>query len=465
MIERWIAVIAMSFAIAAPAQAATDIERVVSPGGIEAWLVSDDTLPVIAMDFAFRGGAAQDPADKPGIANLMSGLLDEGAGDLTAREFQERLEDSAVEMSFDIGQDAFYGRIRTLAENRAEAFEMLRLAVNEPRFDADAVERIRSRIGAQLRRDANDPGSVARRTFYAMAYPDHPYGRPSEGTAETVAAITRDDLVGYHGRTFARDNLVVVAVGAIDAAGLAAALDEVFGALPEKADLAPVPEVTLAGVGDTRVVELNVPQTTLIFGRPGLKREDEDFIPAFVLNHILGGGSFTSRLFTEVREKRGLSYGVYTGTAALDHTGLLVGSVATRNDRARESMEVIAAEMKKIVAEPPSPEELDKAKRFLTGSYALRFDSSTKISRQLLQIRLDGLGIDYVDRRNGLIEAVTREDLARAAARLVGDGALLVAAAGKPEGLANGSTPAGSGAAAPAREAVPAASEPTAPAR
>jgi zinc protease len=459
VISRLLIALIMTLAATLPSQSATKIQRVTSPGGIEAWLVSDATLPIIALNFAFRGGAAQDREGRAGIANLVSGLLDEGAGDLDAQAFQTRMEERAVEISFDADRDAFYGSLRVLTENRDEAVNLLQLALTKPRFDADAIERIRAQVLARIRHESTDPESIAHRTLLEAAFPNHPYGNEVQGTLGSVPEITRDDLTGFHARTFARDNLVVVAVGAIDAETLGATLDKAFGALPAKAELQPVPATTLAGAGTLKVLEVDTPQTAIAFARSGPLRNDKDFMAYFVLNHILGGGTFTSRLFEEVREKRGLSYGVNTWLAPMKQAGLFGGSLATRNDRASEALQVIRDEIAKLAKEPPSDEELAKAKKYLVGSYPLRFDASAKIANGLLQIQLDGLGIDYIDKRNAMIEAVTREDLKRVATELLGDGNLLVVAVGKPEGLGNAegqpkdAAPAG---AAPAKQPVPA---------
>jgi zinc protease len=425
----------MTLAVALPAQSQTRIEEVTSPKGIKAWLVHDTTLPIVALEFAFRGGAIQDPEGRDGTANLVSGLLDEGAGDLNSQEFQGRLEDNAVELSYDTRYDTFFGSLRTLTTNQDEAFELLKLSLTQPRFDQDAIDRIRAQVMARIRQNSTNGEALAHYRFQELAYEGHPYGREVEGTAKTVPSITRDDLVTFHRNNFARDNLVVTAVGAIDAETLGRRLDEVFGGLPEKANITPATPVTFGNVGTIKTIELDTPQTAISFGRPGPLRKDEDFMAYYVLNHILGGGTFTSRLFNEVREKRGLSYGVFTGLFPLQGSGYLMGQVATRNDRAGEAINVIREEIRKLAAEPPSEEELAKAKQYLVGSFALRFDSSNKIARNLLQFQLENLGIDFIERRNAMIEAVTREDVAKAAKSLLGDGQLLIVAVGKPQGL------------------------------
>lgn len=397
---------------------AVEIQRVVSPGGIEAWLVEEHTVPLIAVNFAFKGGSSQDPDDKAGLANLMSTLLDEGAGDLTSQEFQGRLEDLSVQLSFEDGRDAFYGEMKTLAQSRDEAFDLLRLAVTKPRFDQDAVERMRRQAIAGLRRELKDPESVASRVWVKALFPGHPYGRPASGEEASLAAITVADLKDYHGRVFARDGLKIAVVGAIDAKTLAPLLDTVFGDLPAKAKLRPVPEV--APKTGLKIAEaMPIPQTAIRFSTEGLKRKDPDFIPAFVMNHILGGGSFSSWLYEEIREKRGLAYSVYTALAPYDHAGVFLGGLGTRADRAAESIEVVKAQIRRMAETGPTAEELAKAKSYLIGSYALRFDSSDKIAGQLLAIQIDDLGIDYIDKRNKLVEAVTLDDVRRTAKRLL----------------------------------------------
>ncbi len=429
-----LAVATVATAAIRPASA-IEIEKVVSPGGIEAWLVSESAVPLVSFQFAFDGGAAQDPADRPGVANMVSILLDEGAGGITASDFQEKLETLAIDMSFDAGRDAFYGSMQTLTENLDEAAGLLRLAITEPRFDADAIERMRVQTQSGLRRELTSPDAVAGRLWSHTVFGDHPYGRPVKGTLETVAAITADDLRAYRGRVFARDTLKIAVVGDIAAERLSPLLDEVFGGLPEKAELVPVAEATLPEGGVRKVVEMEIPQTVIQFGRPGLKRDDPDFIPAYVVNHILGGGAFSSRLYQEVREKRGLSYSVYSYLYPLDRAGLIAGGAATRNDRAAESLAIIDEEIRRMAGEGPSEEELEKAKRFLKGSYPLRFDTSTKIARQLVEIQRDDLGIDYINERNDLIDAVTIEDARRVARRLYGDGSLYVTMVGRPDGV------------------------------
>ena len=430
---------ALSLLTASAAQSQSSrITQVTSPGGIKAWLVHDTTLPLIAVEFAFMGGAAQDDPGKAGLANMMASLLDEGAGDLDAHAFQAALADSAVELRFDAGRDETRGSLRTLSENKDKAFELMKLAVNAPRFDEEAIKRIREAQMAMLRRRSTEPHAVANERWFALAFPNHPYGRPVDGSLESLPDITRDDLKSFASRTLARSNLRVAVVGDIDAAELGRRLDEIFGALPERADLVPVPDVTPEKLGTVDVVPLNVPQSVIVMGTVGLKRSDPDFIASYVLNHILGGSAFSSRLFKEVREARGLAYSVQSYQIALNHVGLWFAATATKNERAGESISLISDEFKRMLDDGPTEAELTEAKSYLTGSYALRFDTSSKVAGQLLQIQLDDLGIDYVDKRNALIEQVSVADLKRVAQRLTDAKTALVVVAGRPQGLSGG---------------------------
>jgi zinc protease len=412
-----------------------NIREVASDAGVTAWLVEEHAVPLLAMEIAFRGGTAQDPPGKEGLVTMLASLLDEGAGDLDAQGFQEEVEANAVELSFSAGKDTLTASLRTLVRRQDAAFRLLGLALAAPRFDQDAIDRVRAQLLAGLRRERNEPNAVAGKAWFATAFAGHPYGRPDRGTPESLAAITRDDLMAMHRALVARGSVCVTVVGAIGEEALSAHLSRLFGPLPGTATLSAVPDVSVAGLGERLVSDLDIPQSTIRFGAPGLLRSDADFIPATVMNHILGGGSFTSRLWQEVREKRGLAYSVSSSVMAYDRAGLFFGGTATKNERACEALEVIRAEIRRMADKGPEEDELAKAKLYLVGSYALRFDTSAKIAGQLSQVQLDGLGLDYPDRRNALFEAVGMADVRRAADRLLARDALLVTVAGRPEGM------------------------------
>ncbi|WP_371419358.1 M16 family metallopeptidase [Bradyrhizobium sp. CCBAU 051011] len=418
-----------------PSHAAAKIQRLVSPGGIEAWFVQDATVPLIAMEYAFGGGAAQDPAGKSGVGNMVAALLDEGSGELDSKTFHERLERRAIELSFSSTRDYFRGSLRMLKDNKDEAFGLLHLALTSPRFDTSDVERIRAQILSGLRRDTTNPTSLASRKFLEVAFGDHPYGRQSNGTLDSVPKIDVADMKDYVRRVIAKDTLRIAVVGDVDADTLGKLLDQTFGGLPAKASLTPVAEVEATKPPQRAFVPLDVPQTVVTFGGPGIRRHDPNFMAAYVVNHILGGGS-SSRLYKEVREKRGLAYSVYESLLWMDRSALFIGNTGTRADRAGETVDAIEQEIRRIAEEGPTQKELDEATSYLKGSQMLALDTSSKLAQALLQYQLDKLPIDYIEKRNALVDAVTLDDAKKTAQKLWGQGLLTVIVGRAPQAAA-----------------------------
>jgi zinc protease len=428
--------VAFAALVSSSAGAATKIQRVVSPGGIEAWFVQDSTVPLIAMQFSFAGGSAQDPAGKPGVGELMGNMLDEGAGDLDSNTYHERLERRAIEMTYSVTRDTVRGSLKMLSENRDEAFDLLRLALTAPRFDAEPLERVRSQTISGLRRETTSPGAIAGRLFWERAFGTHPYAQPSNGTLDSVPTITAADLKDYARKVLAKDSLRIAVVGDIDPDSLGKLLDKTFGSLPAKGDLAPIPEAKVATPPLKTSAILDVPQTNILFGGEAVPRNDPDFMAAYIVNHILAGGTMSSRLYAEVREKRGLAYSIGESLVWMDKASLFYGSTATRADKAAETADTIAAEIQRMGDEGPTQQELDEAKSYLKGSQLLALDTSTKIAGALLQYQLDNLGIDYLERRSGIIDAVTLDDAKRVAKRIWSHGLLTVSVGRAPQAAA-----------------------------
>jgi len=401
------------------ARAAMNIQEVKSSSGVTAWLVEDYSVPIIAIRFAFEGGGTQDPKGKEGLANLMTGLFDEGAGDLDSETYQSRLDDAGAEMSFTARRDSIYGSMRLLADQREEAFDLLRMAITAPRFDQAPIDRIRAQIVSGIVSGARDPEVAARLKWDSALYGDHPYARRDEGNEQSLATITADDLRAFHKAIFAREKLKVSVVGAIDAETLKADLDKLFGSLPEKPTLTPIADVQ-PKLGQEVRVEYDLPQTMIQLAYPGVERTAPDFFGAVLMNHILGGGTFTSRLFDEVREKRGLTYGISSSLVNYEHANALTIGTSTRADKAAEALALIRDVIRKMADDGPTQAELDAAKKYLVGAYAINnLDSSSAIASTLVELQLQDLGIDYMNRRAGLINAVTLEDTKAAAKKLL----------------------------------------------
>jgi zinc protease len=433
MIRSFFTALALTILAALPARA-IDIQEVTSPGGITAWLVQDDSIPFVAVELAFRGGASVDAPGKRGAIHLMTALLEEGAGDRDAVAFAEATEELAASASFDVSDDALSVSFRALTENRDQAADLLADALARPRFDPDAIERVRAQVQSVIRAQDSDPGAIASKEMAHRQWGDHPYGTVLTGTAESVAALTRDDLLDAKDRVLARDRVIVSAAGDIDAAALGLLIDRIVGDLPATAaaPLPAKPELLLTGA--TEVIDWDSPQTVVTFSQDGLPMDHPDYFAAFVLNHILGGGGFSSRLMEEIREKRGLTYGVGTGLQNKVLGDTWGGGMATANERTGEAVALVR-EVWASMREGVTEQELRDAKTYLTGEYPLRFDGNRRIAGILTGMQLMGMPRDYVNTRNQRIEAVTAEDVQRVAQEVLDPEKLEFVLVGRPQGM------------------------------
>jgi len=413
--------------------AAMEIQRVVSPGGIEAWLVESHSIPLISMGISFKGGAAEDAVGKEGLSTMVSGLLDEGAGDMDSATFNKRLEKLAIKLSFYSGRDNFGGSLLTLSKNRDEAFRLFSLALSQPRFDEGAVERIRRQLQTNLIRKKERPNSIAGKIWREQAFGHHPYGRSSDGTQDSLKTLNRADLKDFMAHRMGKDRLVVAVVGDINAAELSALLDETFAALPAHSKEYKITEARAKMKPGLWLHPFPGKQSNIIFGHEGIKRLDPDWYAAYVMNYILGGGGLTSRLAETIREERGLAYSVNTSFSPLRHGGLFVGQVGTQNAKAGEAMALIREEIRKMAEGGVTDKELEDAKTYLTGSYALTFSTSGAIVSQMLGAQQLGFSPEYFDHRNEYINAVSKEKVAEVAAKLLKPDALFWAVVGSPQ--------------------------------
>lgn len=434
MIRLRVATLLAALLFAMPLRAEIAVQEVTSPGGITAWLVEDHEIPFTALDIAFQGGTSLDLPGERGAVNLMAATLEEGAGEMDAQAFAEARDSLAAGFGFDASRDAVSISARFLTENRDQAVDLLRQAIIAPRFDQSAIDRVRGQVLSGLASDATDPSSIAGETFNALAFGKHPYGSEDSGTPESVAALTRDDLIEAKARTMARDRLHVAAVGDITPEQLGQVLDRLFGDLPEMG--APLPgRATWLAPGGVKVVDFDSPQSVVVFGQSGMRRDDPDFFATYILNEILGGSRFSARLMTEVREKRGLTYGIGTYLMPMAYGEVLMGQMATANATAGQAIDLIRQEWARMAKDGVSAEELAATKTYLTGSYPLRFDGNGQIAEILVGMQMDGLSPDYITTRNAKIEAVTQDDIKRVAARLLTPDALQFVVVGQPEGV------------------------------
>jgi zinc protease len=438
--KKFIALIVFALALAAiPAQAAKDkildVQVVKSKSGIEGWLVQDKTVPVIAISFSFEGGLAFDPDDKPGVGRLVSILLDEGAGETKSQEFQQKLSDNAISMKFIAGRDAFYGNLKTLKENKDVAFDLLRLALTRPRFDAEAVTRMKNANISGIKNDMGDPSWLSARTFNGMMFEGHYYARPGFGNLESMEAITARDLHDYVRAQFGRNVLKVSIVGDITPEEATLALDRIFSGLPEKAEEAEAKEAALTNVGKTILLPLDTPQTYIIVGQAGIARADKDWHAATVMNYILGGGSFDARLMKEIRDKRGLTYGVYSTLSSQKYASALQVNMSASNEKVEESLRVMRDQWSLMAEKGPSESELKDAKAYITGSLFLSLTSTDDIAELLNSLQRDGETPDYINRRNKIISDLTIAEVRAVAKRLLVKDNLTTVLVGKPQNI------------------------------
>ena len=431
---KWILALCLFGMSTLPMRAEIAIQEVTSPGGISAWLVEDHNIPFVALELRFRGGTSLDVANRRGAINLMVGLLEEGTGDLDARGFATARDELAASFDYSAYDDAISVSARFLTETQNEAMVLLKGSLVAPNFTEVAINRVRAQVVAGLTSDTKDPDTIVSLRFDALAFGDHPYGSGSDGTIESVSALTRDDLNAAHLGTLTRDRVYVAAVGDISADQLTALLDRLLSELPDSGRALPS-KVDYGLEGGTTVVDFDTPQSVAIFGQRGIERDHPNFFAAYLVNQILGGGSFESRLMEEVREKRGLTYGVYSYLLPKDFSNLYIGRVASANNRIAEAIAVIRAEWARMASSGVTQDELRRAKTYLTGSYPLRFDGNGPIANIMVGMQMQGLPVAYITSRNDKINAVTLEDANRVAQQLLDPEGLHFVVVGRPEGL------------------------------
>ncbi len=416
------------------AVAETNIQQVTTKGGITVWLVDEPSIPFVALEVAFKGGASLDAPEKMGATYLMAGLLEEGSSDMDASAFSRATEELAASFGFDASRNSVSISARVLKENQDEALGLLKQAITNPTFSDASFERVRKQVEAIVKSNLSSPQKIASSALNAIAYPSHVYSQPLEGTLETVAGLTVEDMRVAHKNAMAKDRIFVSVVGDIRAEDVGPMVDRLVEDLPDTGKALPEKTEFKASGGIT-VVDYNTPQTVALWAHAGIDIEHPDFFAAYLMNHVMGGSAFSSRLTMEVREKRGLTYGVYSYLASQEYADSYVGSVSSSNDRIKTAIDVIKEEWRKMADNGVTQEELDAAKKYLTGAYPLRFDGNGQIASLLVGMQMNGYPIDYPKTRNNKVNAVTLSDVNRVAKELLRPEAMRFVVVGKPEGL------------------------------
>jgi len=422
-------------------QAALPVQHWVQPSGVAVYLVESPAVPMVDVQVDFDAGSRRDPAEKAGLANVTAGMTTkgvramEGAPALDENALGEAWADLGAAFSAGASNDrmSFSLRSLTYTDLLARAVALAARQLAEPTFPPDVWLRERERLSAAIREANTRPGTVAGRAFAQAVYGAHPYGY--EMTEETLARINVADMQALHARSLQPCRAKVSIVGAVTRAQADALVQQLFARLPTTACEAQPPVAEVAPL--TAAVQRNIPfdsaQAHVLIGQPGYKRDDPDFFSFTVGNYILGGGGFVSRLMTEVREKRGLTYGVYSYFTPGLHAGAYTVGLQTRPDQAVQAVQVAREVVRKFVAEGPTEIELKAAKDNLIGGFALRIDSNRKLLDNVANIAWNNLPLNYLDTWTQQVARVTLADIRAAFQRtLQPERMVTVVIGGKP---------------------------------
>jgi zinc protease len=414
---------------------ANDIQIFKSSKGITAWLMEDHSMPIVSMSFAWRGGGIErDAENKQGLSHIAADMLTKGAGNDDENVYLKKLQDNAISINFQAQRDSVYGQFRSLKEALPLAQNLLRAAIMEPRFDAKALAVSKDQNITTIKHYQADPDWLLSRLMMREVFAGHVYSKRTLGTVATVSSLTPHDLKQWH-KQLARDTLMVSVTGDITKEELGALLDQTFGGLPEHSQQAAVPDVDLAGKKQVFVLNYNGPQTSMILAWQGIQRQDKDWYALEVMNYILGGGSFSSRLMSEVREKRGLTYGIASGASLYDHAATYTIQASFKNENAGAVVDLVKKEITRMRDSAVTDNELKAAKSYLTGSYALGLTSTAQVAGHYLEIQKRKFGVNYQREREDALNAVTAADVQRVAQRILQDDAMIAFFVGQPKGI------------------------------
>lgn len=412
--------IVIGLLVSTAVSAAPIIEQWKTANGARVYYAAAPELPMVDIQVVFDAGAAQDK-DLPGIALLTNAMLSEGAAGLTADEIAVAFDDIGAQFSNSSQRDMAVLSLRTLTDESAldKAISMFNTVLVKADFPDDAIQRLQKQMLLGLQGEKQSPGAIASRAFYKALYQDHPYASMPEGDEDVIPHLTVKSLQKFYQQYYVARNATVVLVGAVDREQAEAIAEQLLQGLPEGQMAAPKPSVSALEKGETIVIDHPSTQTHLMMGQPGISRDDPDYFPLYVGNHILGGSGLVSLLSNEIREKRGLAYSAYSYFRPMHEKGPYQLGLQTRNDQAEEAFTVMQATLEAFILNGPSEAELTEAKQNITGGFALRLDSNSKIADYLAMIGFYGLPLDYLETFKDKVNRVTAEQVKEAYARRI----------------------------------------------
>lgn len=399
------------------------------------YFIEDHSDPLIAMTLYFRAGWAYDPAGHEGTAKFLTAMLEEGAGPYDATAYRRELENSGIDLDFSASGDRFTITLSFLSSDRDRAARLLNLALTQPHFSDSSMARVRDQLLAVYRQELEDPDRAAQDTLAHIVFQGHPYAAAGQYTPESLNRITADGLRQFLHDRLTIDTLAAGAAGDASASDIDAFLGQALAGLAAHATGAPLPPFGPRLPKGMALLKRDLPQSVVAFAAPGIDLHDPDFYTAYVLNYIMGGGGFQSRLMREIRVKRGLSYGIDTALTQHERSNILVGETQTKTASTAETIALIQQEWQRFRNEGPSAAEIDAAKTYIIGFYPRNFANLTDAAEVAASLKFEGRGKDYPDRRQALFAAVTAEDLRRLAQKLLDPDHLTFVVVGAPEGL------------------------------
>ncbi len=411
---------------------AIQFESLETKNGIKFWLIEDKALPLVSISFSFKGGSILDPVGKSGVTSLMTSLLDEGTQNFTASEYRLFKRENGIKISFSTSKERIEGTFQVVKPRLQEGFYLLHESINKAKFPLNEIKKVKSQVEASIKIDNSNISTIASNKFNKFFFKDKLIGRNTKGSLETLVNISRDDIQSIYRSSFIKNRLVIGIAGDIEPNLAKKYVDYVFGDLPSKKFINPISMLEDLNKG-MKIIEMKTPQTTVVFGQKGLGRKDKEYFAARVINYVLGGGGFQSRLYKEIREANGLVYSIYSYLLPYEYAGVIVGGFQTRNQNVGKTIEKVKTEWNRIKTEGITKIELQNAKTYYKGSFSRNFTSTLSIASLLMIVQYYDLGEDYFDKRDLIIDNLKLNELNNLAKNLFDSETLFFMIVGEPK--------------------------------
>ncbi len=411
---------------------ALEYKKLQTSKGIKFWFVQDKSIPIVSVSFSFGGGSSLDSKEKNGISNLMTSMMDEGTTNLTSNELKNLMKENGMKLNFSSQRDRINGNFQTISSQILKSFELFSEVLNHPKFDEKDINKIKRQIISSIKIDESDISTLASNKFNQFFFDQHNFSENTKGSIKSLNNINREDLIKFHKKVFQKQNLIIGVAGNVNEKNIKEFIDLVFGDLNNYDEILKIKKFETLAKGE-RIHKIKTPQTSVLFGHPGLARNNENFFALRIANYILGGGGFQSRLYKNIREKKGLVYSVYSYLLSFESDGVIVGGFQTRNKSVYETVESVKNEWKKIQKKGITKTELENAKAYYNGSFTRNFTSTLSIARLLQIVQYYKLGDNYFQEREKIINSLSLEKVNQVVSNLFDGKKLFFMIVGEPE--------------------------------